>query len=79
MKNYKAERVRLALLEYIILYDEPSLRVMSKKMNTNYNNLTSFLNQKKVLGEPSLKKIIRYIESAANKQIQLEGIINKIN
>lgn len=73
-----ANLIRAALEDYIKLYDEPNLRVMSKKMNTNYNNLASFRTGKKKLGDESLKKIENYIKRAANKQAKLEQIIDKL-
>lgn len=73
-----AEQVRIALEEYIELYDEPNLRIMSNKMNTNYNNLASFRTKKKTLGESSLRKIANYIKQAADKQAKLDQIINQL-
>ncbi|MFD2829212.1 hypothetical protein [Corticicoccus populi] len=79
MNKERNNKVRTALKEYLLLYDEPSLKVISKKAGLNYNRLTRWMNHKEEYADKSLRLIINYIKRTESKQKQLRVIIKKVS
>lgn len=78
MDLHKNERVRIAIHNYLELYDYPSKRTVASKIGLNYYRFNSFLTGNINYADKSLNKMIKYLNRVEDRNVQLKKIINSI-